>query len=415
MKLTHLILLLSVIMITMNARIIHAQSSIDTQIAELRQTLAGKKIGFLTNPTSVDAQYTHLADRLHADAEIDLVCFFAPEHGLRGDNQAGGGDGDYTDPVTGLPVYTLYGARQAPTPEQLDPLDAVLYDIQDVGTRFYTYVWTMTHAMEAAAAAGKEFYILDRPNPIGLNKVEGAPVTFDSGLIGRKWPNAPFGVPTRHGMTAGELATLVNEEWMDPKVTLTVIKVPGYTRDMDFEETGYPWVMPSPNMPTRETALVYPGMGIFEGSDGSEGRGTTRPFEFCGAPYVNGWDLAQELNKSGLPGVRFRAAAFTPMFDDYQGQACGGVQLHVTDPETFMPVRTGMTVLKTVFTLYPEDATITNWASRLMGVPDLHERLKTESVESIEAGWQDNLSAFLELRAQHALYPAGTENGMMLH
>ena len=394
-----------------NAR---AETRLEEQFSNLKTALADQRAGFLTNPTSVDNQFRHLADRMAGDPDINLICFFAPEHGLRGEHQAGAGDADYTDPITGLPVYSLYRTRQAPTAGQLETIDVLVYDIQDVGTRFYTYVWTMTHAMEACAANETKFIVFDRPNPIGISEVEGAPVPFDSGLIGRKWPDAPFGVPTRHGMTAGEIATLVNEEWMDPKVDLQVVEVPRYTRKMSFEETGYPWVYPSPNMPTRDTALVYPGMGIFEGSDMSEGRGTTKPFELCGAPYINGVDFAGQLNALGLPGVRFRVAYFTPIFEDYSGEVCGGVQVHVTDPDSFQPVRTGMSVLKTAYEMYPEQVELRNWASRLMGVENLHERLQTESVDAIIEGWQEDLQAFLALRDQHTIYTMPSGSGILI-
>jgi uncharacterized protein YbbC (DUF1343 family) len=402
--LTFLVVLLAMAR-TSESTAMSPESRIDRQIAQLVAALQGKRVGLLTNPTGVDARYNLIADRLHADPEVQLVAFFAPEHGLRGDRQAGGSVQDYVDPITGLPVYSLYGARREPTADQLATLDVIVFDIQDVGARFYTYVWTMSHVMEACAAAGKEFVVFDRPNPVGLQRVEGAPNTFDAGLIGRLWTGQPFGLATRHGMTAGEVATLVNSEWMQPKVGLTVIPVPDYHRGMTFEQTGYPWVMPSPNMPTRETASVYPGMCIFEGSNMSEGRGTTRPFELVGAPFIDGTVLARELNALDLPGVRFRAAWFIPSFDDFSGQSCGGIQVHVTDPAQFDPIRTGMHVLKMSITLYPQQTTITDWAGRLMGVPNLHNRLKTESVEAIIAGWQENLESFRVVRARNLLYP----------
>jgi uncharacterized protein YbbC (DUF1343 family) len=378
---------------------------LEEQIQGLVQALEGKRVGLLTNPTAVDSQFRYLSDRLNENPDVNLTCFFAPEHGLRGDAQAGGGDVDYIDQVTGLPVYSLYGTRLSPTEQQLNQIDVLVYDIQDVGTRFYTYVWSMTYAMEACAQFNTEFVVMDRPNPIGTKIVEGPPNTFENSLIGRIWPNQPFGLPSRHGMTAGEIATMVNEEWFSPKVNLNVIKVPGYNRSMSFEETGYPWVIPSPNMPFYPTALVYPGAGLFEGLNLSEGRGTTRPFEFLGAPFVNGIAWAEELNQLNLPGVRFRSAWFTPIFDDHAGIQCSGVQIHVTDPEIFMPVRTSLYMIKTCLNQHPAETRITNWTSRLLGVPNFHERIQSESVEEIEAGWQDNLEAFRVLRMKHFLYP----------
>jgi uncharacterized protein YbbC (DUF1343 family) len=376
----------------------------EQQIAELVEVLKGKRVGLLTNPTGVDGELRLIADRLHEHPEVELVAFFAPEHGVRGDEQAGRHADDFVDPITGLPVHSMYGPRQSPLPEHLADLDVMVFDIQDVGSRFYTFVWSMTLAMEACAANGKAFVVLDRPNPIGLTKIEGQPNRFNAGLIGRKWPNAEFGVATRHGLTAGELATLVNEEWMDPKVDLTVVKVPGLTRGMSFEETGYPWVFPSPNMPTIDTALVYPGLCIFEGTNLSEGRGTTRPFELVGAPFVDGTKLAERLNEQGLPGVRFRAAWFRPSFSKHQGELCGGIQVHVTDAETFEPVRTGIAVLKAVVELYPDDVTFRSSLSRLMGIENLEERIRNESVDQIVASWQADLELYRALRAKHLLY-----------
>jgi len=374
------------------------------QIDSLLQEVAGKRVGLLTNPTGVDNQLNQIADILFQDETTSLTAFFAPEHGLRGDHQAGGGLEDYTDSVTGLPVYSLYGSRLAPTDQQLENIDVVVFDIQDVGARFYTYVWTMTHAMEAAAKNNVQFIVFDRPNPIGAHKVEGAPNTVNYGLIGRLWPGQPFGVSVRHGLTAGELASLVNGEWMNPKVNLQVITIPGYTRDIYFEDTQRPWVIPSPNMPTIDTAMVYPGMCVFEGANISEGRGTTKPFELIGAPFINGVELAKELNKKNLEGVRFRPAYFNPSFDDYSGQFCGGIQVHVLDRDVFDPIKTGLTTLKTIYTMYPAEVNITSWAGKLMGVPDLHNRIKTESVDSIIQSWQANLDAFKTLREKYLLY-----------
>jgi uncharacterized protein YbbC (DUF1343 family) len=376
----------------------------ESQYAQLQATLKGRRVGLLTNPTAVDGQYNLLADRLHADPDVTVVCFFAPEHGLRDDRQAGVKIDDYVDEATGLPVYSVYGARRAPEPEHLAKLDALVCDMQDVGARFYTRIWTMTRAMEATAKAGKECVVFDRPNPIGLAKMEGPPITFDAGLIGTVWPGQRFGIPTRHGMTVGEVLTLVNEEWAEPKAKLTVIKVPGYTRAMTFEETGYPWVMPSPNMPTLDTAMVYTGTCVFEGTNLSEGRGTTRPFELIGAPFIDAPTWAQKLNAAGLKGVRFRPAWFTPTFDDHEGERCAGVQVHVMDRETFEPVRCGLTMLKVVCDMYPGDVTVTTFATRLMGVPDLHERIRMESVDALIKSWQDDLEAFETIRQKHRLY-----------
>lgn len=385
---------------------------LELQISHLVGALEGKRVGLLTNPTGVDSQYRLIADRLHEHPDVELGAFFAPEHGIRGDRQAGVHEQDFVDPQTGVTVYSLYGPRREPTADQLADLDAVIFDIQDVGARFYTYVWTMTYVMEACAQHGKEFIVFDRPNPIGLDRVEGAPITFDAGLIGRKWGSSPIGVATRHGMTAGEIATLVNEEWMDPKVDLTVIKVPGLTRTMTFAETGYPWVFPSPNMPTIDTAMVYTGTCIFEGVNVSEGRGTTRPFELFGAPWIDGTAYADALNALGLPGCRFRPAWFRPSFSTHSGQLCGGVQLHVTDPDAFRPVETGLHALKVLLEMYPEETTVQSFASRLMGIENLHTRILNEDVQTFIDEWEDNMETFLELRDKHLLYGNNSQGWM---
>ncbi len=377
---------------------------IETQIDALMKTVKGKRVGMLCNPSSVDSQFRLLADRLHANPDVKLVCFFAPEHGLRGDIQAGAKIADYVDEFTALPVYSLYGERRTPKPEHLAQIDVLVCDKQEVGVRFYTFIWTVVHAMEAAGRANKEVVVFDRPNPLGLIKMEGAPIRTDGKLIGPIWPGQPFGVPTRTGMTIGEIATMVNEAWTTNKAKLTVIKVPGYTRSMSFADTGYPWVMPSPNMPTLDTTVVYPGTCVFEGSNLSEGRGTTRPFELIGAPFVNPAKLAERLNAAQLPGVRFRDAWFTPTFSKHDGVRCGGVQLHVTDPDKFEAVRTGLVMLKAFCELYPNDVKVTASASRLMGVPNLHERIWKESVDTLIAEWQADLKAFEKMAKPHFLY-----------
>ncbi len=377
---------------------------LERQFGELVEVLSGKRVGMLTNPSGVDSQFRHLSRRLIEHPDVELAAFFAPEHGIYGDLQAGDLDEDMTDPHTGLPVYSLYGPRRAPTEEQLADLDTVLFDMQNIGARFYTRQWIMTWTMEACAEHGTEFVLFDRPSPVGLRHVEGAPIPFDAGIIGRKWPDEPFGVPVRHGLTAGELAVLVNEEWMDPQVDLTVVKVPGLTRSMTFEETGYPWVIPSPNIPTIDSAFAFPGMCIIEGANVSEGRGTTRPFELIGAPWIDGHELTNHLNAKELPGVRFRPAWFRPTFAAHEGELCGGFQLHVTDREAFEPVRTGFVVLRALAELYPEDLVLRSYVSRLMGVENLHERILEEDAETLIAEWQEDLAAFKEIRERHLLY-----------
>jgi beta-N-acetylhexosaminidase len=383
-----------------------ASDSYAGQIEALFEAVRGKRVGLLTNPTGVDGSFTQLADILNADAGTTVTAFFAPEHGLRGDQQAGAGINDYIDPYTGIPVYSVYGSRQAPTAEQLKNVDVLIFDIQDVGVRYYTYVWTMTHAMEAAAAAGVGFVVFDRPNPVGAHRVEGAPNTVNYGLVGRLWPGQPFGVSTRHGLTPGELARLVNGEWMNPKVDLRVIAIPGYQRDDTFEKLGRQWIAPSPNMPTMDTAFCYIATCVFERTNLSEGRGTTRPFEWIGAPFVNGIDWARDLNAVGLPGVRFRSCYFIPSWSKHAGLVCGGVQLHVLDREAYDPQRTGLWMLKTLATLYPAELEIRSNAGLFFGVENLDSLIRNQTVDSIIASWQANLTAFKTMREKYLIYPA---------
>ncbi len=301
--------------------------------------LRGLRVGLVCNPTAVDRRLRHAADLLSAAPGVRLAALFGPEHGVRGDVQYMAAVGDARDPVTGLPVHSLYGSDPEslrPRRSQLEGLDALVFDVQDVGSRYYTYQATMMLCMEAAAAAGLRFVVLDRPNPIGGLAVEGPALRpgFES-FCGM------HDLAVRHGMTVGELAHLFRaERGLD--LDLEVVPCEGWRRRASFAETGLPWVFPSPNMPTPDTALVYPGMCLLEGTNLSEGRGTTRPFHLFGAPWLDARQLAADLAAERLPGVRFRAAGFTPTWDKHAGVLCHGVELHVTDPEAFRPFRTGL-------------------------------------------------------------------------
>ncbi len=376
----------------------------EQQINELKKLLSGKRVGLLVNPTSVNSNYTHLIDLLRADAHIHITALFGPEHGVRGVGQAGEHMSDSVDPVTGIPVFELYGQRQSPTPEQLDLIDVLVFDIQDAGARFYTFCWSMTYAMEACAAAGKEFVVFDRPNPIGGVAVEGAPLKFDCGIIGRYWSGTAMSVAVRHGLTMGEFATLVNEEFLSPKVALKVVRMPSWRRAMPFAETGYPWVMPSPNLPTVECAFIYTGTCVFEGSNISEGRGTTKPFEFTGAPWVDGDALAKHMNAKALPGIRFRPVAFKPTFSKGKDEVCCGVQLHVIDRAKFSGVAAGLHLLKGYVELYPDKVQLRDWCDKLTGVRGLCTRIFNESPETFVTEWQDDLETFKKMRARYLLY-----------
>lgn len=302
------------------------------------------RAGLITNPTGVLPDLTPTADALLA-AGVPLTALFGPEHGIRGTAQAGYAEGDAVDARTGLPVYDTHKHDGDALDELVERsgVDTLVFDIADVGARFYTYVWTMYDLLASAARLGLRFVVLDRPNPLGGAVTEGPPLdpAFAS-FVGR------FPLPLRHGRTAGELATLFGFD-----ADLHVITMRGWRRDMTFADTGLPWVMPSVNMPTTDTALVYPGTGLFEGTNFSEGRGTTRPFELIGAPYADE-RFAPALAALGLPGVRFRETWFTPTFHKHTGVPVRGVQLHVHDPQAFRPVLTGVSMLHVARTLYPE-------------------------------------------------------------
>ncbi len=301
--------------------------------------LAGRRAGLVCNPTAVTRRLVHAADLQHAAPGGRLEALFGPEHGVRGDAQYMAAVGGERDPRTGLPVHSLYGETSEslrPTPEALSGLDVLVFDVQDVGARYYTYQATMMLCLEAAARAGLAFVVLDRPNPIGGVLVEGPGLRpgFESfcGL---------HDVAVRHGMTVGELALLFRaERGMD--LELEVVPCEGWRRAVPFRETGLPWVLPSPNMPTPETALVYPGTCLVEGTNLSEGRGTTRPFELLGAPWLDGHRLAEDLARERLPGVLFRPASFVPTWDKHAGVRCHGVELFPTDPARFRPFRTAL-------------------------------------------------------------------------
>ena len=309
-------------------------------VGDNMQLFAGARVGLITNPTGVDSHLNSTIDVLLAKG-VKLTALFGPEHGVRGDYADGAKIDAYKDTRTNLPVYSLYGATFKPTPEMLANVDVLCFDIQDVGARFYTFISTMYFAMQACKEQNKTFVVLDRPNPCG-DIVEGA-VCTDKTLRGF---TAIGPIPTRHGMTIGELAQFMNAEW-GIGCKLQVIVMSGYTRAMQWEDTGLQWINPSPNIPTPDTALVYSGTGFFEATNMSEGRGMTKPFLTCGAPWLNATEYARQLNDLELPGVVFLPAYFTPNMSKFQGQMCAGVEIHVLDRRAYLAVRTGLAMLLT--------------------------------------------------------------------
>ncbi|MDM5223136.1 DUF1343 domain-containing protein [Peribacillus sp. NJ11] len=374
---------------------------IEVLLKEEKDVLSGKKVGLITNPTGIDSKLTSIVDLLHDDPDINLTALFGPEHGVRGDAQAGASVEYYIDEKTGLPVYSLYGKTKKPTPEMLKDVEVLVFDIQDVGTRYYTYIYTMAYAMEAAKENDIPFIVLDRPNPQGGESVDGPVLEPEfSSFVGL------YPIPLKHGMTVGELATLFNKEFKIG-ADLKVIKMKGWKRDMDYDDTGLPFVLPSPNMPTVSTTFVYPATGLIEGTNVSEGRGTTKPFELIGAPYINGDELAGKLNALRLPGVKFRAASFTPMFSKHAGKLSHGVEIYITDREEFKSVPTGLHIIKTIQDLYPGDFEFlaANNFNLLIGNGWIRSRIEEgSSVNEIMKEYQEKQDAFKKVRKNYLLY-----------
>jgi uncharacterized protein YbbC (DUF1343 family) len=383
---------------------------IERLLQEQKGALSGARVGAVVHPASVLSTLEHTADALLAEKSFHLAALFGPQHGARGEKQDNMVESEfYRDPDTGLPVHSLYGETRRPTEEMLENLDVLLFDLQDVGTRVYTFIHTMAYCMQACARFGKEMWVLDRPNPINGAQVEGNLLDPDFRSFVGLYP-----LPMRHGMTVGELALYYNAEF-EIGCKLTVVPMQGWRRDAWFDQTGLPWVMPSPNLPALDGATVYPGMVLIEGTLLSEGRGTTRPFELVGAPYINPRRLARELDVLALPGIRFRAAYFEPTFQKFAGQMCGGVQLHVVDRSRFEPYATGIAVISAVRGLYPDSF---RWRQPpyeyeerklpieiLCGgdrIPQLIDR--GSPVMQIREGWQADVAHFLLRRRPYLLY-----------
>ncbi|MFI5619982.1 exo-beta-N-acetylmuramidase NamZ domain-containing protein [Streptomyces sp. NPDC051567] len=365
--------------------------------------LAGQKTGLVTNPTGITADARHLVDVMHADERVDLVAVFGPEHGFRGTAQAGGSEGASRDPATGLPVYDLYGLSGQKLADLFTAagIDTVVFDVQDVGARFYTYIWTLYDCMRAAALAGKAVVVLDRPNPVGGRGAAGPVLERPyASFVGRE------PIALAHGMTAAELALLFNGEFLaDNPVGLRTVRMAGWRRESFFGESGLPWIAPSPNMPTPDTALAYAGTCLFEGTNLSEGRGTTTPFEVVGAEGADRrW--AQAADALGLPGVWFRETWFTPVFSKHAGKVCGGVRLVVHDRDAFDPVRAGIGLLVTARRTWSGFAwRADHWIDRLTG----SDRVRTlvdagAGVEEIAGDWAAGLARFAAVRERYLLY-----------
>ncbi|MFJ2559791.1 MULTISPECIES: exo-beta-N-acetylmuramidase NamZ domain-containing protein [unclassified Streptomyces] len=378
------------------------RTGFDRLAADGYRLLSGRTVGVVTNPTGVTADVRHIVDVMHADDRVRLTAVFGPEHGFRGTAQAGGSEGRYDDPATGLPVYDTYLKSGQPLADVFTAsgVDTVVFDIQDAGARFYTYIWTLYDCMEAAALAGKRFVVLDRPNPVTGRAALGPVLRPEfATFVGRR------PIAQAHGMTVTELARLFNGEFLAHPVPLETVRMSGWARDDFFDATGLPWVPPSPNMPTPETALVYAGTCLFEGTNLSEGRGTTRPFELLGAEGLDGrW--AEAANALELPGVRFREAYFAPTFSKFQGKTIGGVQLHVHDRESFDPVRTGIGLLVTARRTWSGFAWRSDhWIDKLTGSADVRTMIDAGAEpDEVADAWQSELAAFRAVRRRYLLY-----------
>ncbi|HUT88496.1 MAG TPA: exo-beta-N-acetylmuramidase NamZ domain-containing protein [Thermoguttaceae bacterium] len=359
--------------------------------------LAGRRVGLITNQTGISREGVSTVQLLHDAENVELAALFSPEHGLEGKLDVSRiADGRHQG--TGLAVFSLYGETRRPTPEMLQRVDTLVFDIQDIGARFYTYISTMGYAMEEAAKHGVRFVVLDRPNPIGGVEVAGPMLDAR-----RESFVAYHRLPVRHGMTVGELAGLFKQE-LDLELDLEVIRVEEWQRPMLFDETGLRWVNPSPNMRSLTEAILYPGIGLLETTNLSVGRGTDTPFEHIGAPWLDGSRLVQALDQAGLPGIEFRPVEFTPDASKFKGERCGGIAFKVTDRSTFQPIRTGLEIARQLRLLYPDD-----WKAeaydRLLGNKEVYEAvLSGKTVDEIEALYRPGLEEFLEQRSRFLLY-----------
>jgi uncharacterized protein YbbC (DUF1343 family) len=388
--------------------------------------VAGCRVGLVTNPSGVDRRRVPTIDRLAAHPKIRLAALFGPEHGVRGEAQAGEHVPYAEDAATGLPVFSLYGqdavpesegdrtmdermreydtrdAGKAPLPEMLEGLDALIFDLQDIGTRVYTYTATMALCMDACARYGLRFLVLDRPNPINGLDMEGPILRYPeySSFVGR------YPIPLRHGMTMGELARMFNDRFLEKKADLTVIPMEGWRRKMWFEDTALPWIRPSPNIPGPVTAVVYPGQVAWEGTNVSEGRGTERPFEVCGAPWIDGRLLAERLNGLRLPGIVFEAFRFTPVLSKYRRETCGGVRLHVTDRTRLRALGSTLHIMNQVMESFPGRLEYyCDYFDKVMGTDRVRVEMEhRKPVEEILSGFRPGLEVFAQARKPYLLY-----------
>jgi uncharacterized protein YbbC (DUF1343 family) len=385
------------------------QTGLDLLFSHRKSLLSDKRIALLANPSSVDSNFRFIVDRFLAEKSWKIAALWGPEHGLRGEMQDQEYCDAFQDPKSGLPVYSLYGNNLKPSPEMMREIDVVVFDMQDVGSRYYTFIYTLSYVMEACLENHKEVVVLDRPNPIDGIDLEGSILEdgYES-FVGR------YPMPIRHAMTIGELAFYFHKEF-GLSCRMEVIQMENWERQMFFEETGLPWILPSPNMPTVDTAIVYPGMCLFEGTNVSEGRGTTRPFEIFGAPWIDPEKLCSALEVFQLTGVRFRPLYFRPTFNKFHHELCGGAQIHVTDRKNFQPVKMALCLMHIFLRDYPKEF---RWKDPpyefvtdrlpidiLWGNSWIREDLeKGVTPDEIESKWQSGLQSFAAIRSSYLLY-----------
>jgi uncharacterized protein YbbC (DUF1343 family) len=372
-------------------------TGIDVLEAEHFETLAGKRIGLITNQTGVDRAGRGTISLLAHAPGVTLVALFSPEHGI-----AGAGDAPVAssvDPATGLPIYSLYGPTQRPTGAMLSGVDALVFDLQDAGVRFYTYITTMAYAMEAAAQHHIAFYVLDRPDPLGGERVAG-PMLDPA----REAFTAYFSMPIIPGMTLGEMALMFNAE-NRIGCDLHVIELRNWRRNQWFDETGLPWVSPSPNLRSFQAELLYPGIEILQSAGVSVGRGTPAPFEQFGAPWIRSSDLVAELDRRNIPGVRFAPARFTPDSGVHHGELCEGARIEVTDRAAFDPMRAGIEIAAALAQLYPANFDPRNMMFLLGSEATIDALARGDSPAAIAAAWKESLAPFMAMRAKYLLYP----------
>ncbi len=383
---------------------------VEVLLGEKIGLLTGKRIGLVCNQASVLPDLSHVADVFSDHGGINLTTLFGPQHGIRGDVQDNMIETPHTtDERTGLPVYSLYSETRIPTAEMLSNVDAIVFDMQDVGCRIYTFIYTMANCMRAAKEHGKTVIVCDRPNPIGGSAIEGNITEHDfKSFVGQ------FEIPTRHGMTVGELAKMFNGHF-GIGCDLEVVEMQGWNREMWGDETGLPWVLPSPNIPTVDTCVVFPATVHVEGTELSEGRGTTKPFEINGAPFIDPYAWTAELNKFGFEGVAFRETFFRPTFQKCAEQTCGGVQIHVTDRAGFKPVIVGIAMIKTAYDMYTDQFEWKKDAYEYVfdknpfdvvcGTDKIRKQIESGvALREIESSWAEGLEQFARDRAAYLLY-----------